>query len=155
MGIACCTCATGKWWMEAQSTDMSTIWRGFVRTIFWSYERGSWPYDIAVIVIVIFVLLSPTRWFHDQPQSKAVASGEVQLLVADAPANTATYRVDAAVLPIEKRQNHSTPELEGEMHRILGNTVQDLKDQPFEVVRIDPQMAAGGTVTAYDVSVRR
>jgi hypothetical protein len=41
------------------------------------------------------------------------------------------------------------------MHRILGDTVQELKDQTFEVVRIDPQTATDGSVTAYDVSVRR
>ena len=46
---------------------MRTIWRIFVRTIFWSFERGTWPYDLAVAVIVIFVLLSPRSWFHDQP----------------------------------------------------------------------------------------
>jgi hypothetical protein len=134
---------------------MSGIWRGFVRTIFWSYERGSWPYDVAVILIVIFVLLTPARWFHDQPQSKVVASTEVQVVSSDALANTTTYRVNAEELPVEKRANRSTPELEREMHRILGNTVQELKDQSFEVVRIDPQTAADASVAAYDVTVRR
>ena len=46
---------------------MRTIWRIFLRTVFWSFERGTWPYDIAVAVIVVFVLLSPRSWFHDQP----------------------------------------------------------------------------------------
>jgi hypothetical protein len=63
--------------------------------------------------------------------------------------------VDAAVLAVDKRANHATPELEREMHRILGSSIGELKDQPFEVVRIDPQVAANGSVTAYDVSVRR
>lgn len=141
--------------MEAPSTDMSAIWRGFVRTIFWSYERGSWPYDLAVILIVIFVLLTPARWFHDQPQMKSAATDAVQLVVEDGAAKTATYRVDATALAVDKRSNHSTPELEREMHRILGDTVQELKDQTFEVVRIDPQTATDGSVAAYDVSVRR
>ena len=128
---------------------------GIRSTIFWSYERGSWPYDVAVILIVIFVLLTPGRWFHDQPVAKAVATDEVQLIAQDAAARTATYRVDAKELPVEKRAARATPELEREMHRILGNTVQDLKDQMFEVVRIEPQTAGDGSVAAYDVSVRR
>ncbi len=37
------------------------------RIFFWSYERGAWQYDIAVVVILIFVLLTPRSWFHDQP----------------------------------------------------------------------------------------
>ena len=47
---------------------MRTLWRGIVRTIFWSYDRGTWPYDLMVVVIVVFVLLTPRSWFHDQPQ---------------------------------------------------------------------------------------
>jgi hypothetical protein len=38
------------------------------RIFFWSYERGTWQYDAAVILILVFVLATPTRWFHDQPQ---------------------------------------------------------------------------------------
>jgi hypothetical protein len=141
--------------MESPSTDMNAIWRGFVRTIFWSYERGSWPYDVAVVMIVIFVLATPARWFHDQAQTRPGAADAVQVVTEDASAKTATYRVDAAVLAVDKRANHATPELEREMHRILGSSIGELKDQPFEVVRIDPQVAANGSVTAYDVSVRR
>jgi hypothetical protein len=141
--------------MESPSTDMNAIWRGFVRTIFWSYERGSWPYDVAVVMIVIFVLASPARWFHDQPQTRPGAADAVQVVTEDESAKTATYRVDAAVLAIDKRANHPTPELEREMHRILGSSIGELKDQPFEVVRIDPPVAPNGSVTAYDVSVRR
>jgi hypothetical protein len=134
---------------------MRTIWRGIVRTVFWSYERGSWPYDVAVILIVIFVLLTPARWFHDQPQSTALASDQVQLVTQDALDRTTTYRIDASALPPEKRANHATPELERETHNILSNTVQELKNQTFEVVRIDPQVRTDGTVAAYDVIVRR
>jgi hypothetical protein len=134
---------------------MKAIWQGFVRTVFWSYERGSWPYDVAVVVIVIFVLATPARWFHDQPPMRAGSSDAVQLVTADTSVNTATYRVDATVLAADKRANHPTPELERELHRIIGSSISELKDQPFEVTRIDPQMAANGSVTAYDVSVRR
>jgi hypothetical protein len=134
---------------------MKAIWQGFVRTVFWSYERGSWPYDVAVVVIVIFVLATPARWFHDQPQTRAGSSDAVQLVTADTSANTATYRVDATALAVDKRANHPTPELERELHRIIGSSIGELKDQPFEVTRIDPQMAANGSVTAYDVAVRR
>lgn len=41
------------------------------------------------------------------------------------------------------------------MHQILGNAVPSLKDTLFEVVRIDPVTITDGSVTAYDVAVRR
>jgi hypothetical protein len=37
------------------------------RSIFWSYQRGSWQYDVIVIVILAFIFLSPRSWFKDRP----------------------------------------------------------------------------------------
>lgn len=37
------------------------------RSIFWSYERGSWQYDLLVLVILAFIFLSPPSWFSDRP----------------------------------------------------------------------------------------
>ncbi|MGO8787876.1 MAG: hypothetical protein ACLQVL_10930 [Terriglobia bacterium] len=37
------------------------------RSIFWAYERGSWQYDIIVLVILAFIFLSPRAWFNDRP----------------------------------------------------------------------------------------
>src|ERR1700756_609584 len=37
------------------------------RTIFWSYERGSWQYDIICVVILAFIFLTPRSWFRDRP----------------------------------------------------------------------------------------
>ena len=68
-----------KWWTARRFTNMRTLWRAITRTIFWSYERGSWPYDLAVILIVLFVLLTPTHWFHDQPQASTAFGSKVQL----------------------------------------------------------------------------
>jgi len=47
---------------------MRTLWRGIMRVVFWSYERGTWQYDVAVVGIALFVLFSP-RFIHfnDQP----------------------------------------------------------------------------------------
>ncbi len=138
---------------------MKPIWRGFVRTILWSYERGSWPYDIAVMVIVIFVLATPARWFHDQPQSKPAPAESVQLVQQTEQRSEytglATYRVDATALAPDKRVNRASPELERELHRILASSIGELKDQPFEVTQIDPRMAPDGSVASYDVVVKR
>src|ERR1700687_626513 len=102
---------------------MRKFWRGLVNTVFWSYERGSWPYDVMVIIIVIFVLLSPRRWFHDRSQATSVAASDIQQVQKAAGNQTRTYRLDANALPFEKRTAHPTPELERETHDILGRTV--------------------------------
>ena len=106
-----------------------------------------------VIAIVIFVLLTPRGWFHDQPQSSACASSDVQLLSDDAASQTRVYRVASKVLPVEKRTAKATPELERETHNILSRNVEELKDHTFQVRRIDPVQGQDGSVLYYDVTV--
>lgn len=38
-----------------------------MRSVFWTYRRGSWQYDIIVIVILAFIFLTPASWFTPQP----------------------------------------------------------------------------------------
>jgi hypothetical protein len=132
---------------------MRKIWRGIGGAIFWSYERGSWPYDLMVGVIVLFVMLTPRAWFHDQPQSGKPESADVHMLAEDSAARTRLYRLEAGALAPAKRIGKPTPELERETHDVLGRTVNDLKGQSFEVVRIEPVLASDGSVLAYDVTV--
>ena len=133
---------------------MRSIWRGIVRTIFWSYERGTWPYDVLVIAILVFVLLTPRAWFHDRERAGAALSSNVHLVSEDSIGQTRMYRIDADALSPEKRATKRTPELERETHDILNGTVDDLKDRTFQVVQIDPTPANDGSVLYYDVTVR-
>ncbi|MFZ0885089.1 MAG: hypothetical protein WAN14_16930 [Candidatus Acidiferrales bacterium] len=132
---------------------MRALWQGIVRIVFWSYERGSWPYDVVVLVIVLFVLATPPHWFHDQPQVSAFAGHKVQFRSRDFAGQTRTYRLDASVLPVDKRASSASPELERETHDILARTVDDLRDQSFQVVRIEPVRRDDGSIVSYDVTV--
>jgi hypothetical protein len=132
---------------------MRSFWRGVGRIVFWSYERGTWPYDVMVVAIVLFVLVTPRKWFHDAPQATALASAKVQMVSEDPGSGTRTYRLDAVALPPEKRATKSTPELERETHDVLGRTAGDLKGRTFQVVRIDPALSGDGSVLYYDVTV--
>jgi hypothetical protein len=133
---------------------MRSIWRGIVNTIFWAYERGSWPYDVLVVVILLFVLATPRAWFHDRPQSEEVgASSSVQFVSEDSASQTRIYRLDASALRADKRTPRPTPELERETHDIIGRTVDDLQRKSFTVVRIDPVLDVNGKVLDYDVTV--
>ncbi|HTA51783.1 MAG TPA: hypothetical protein VK757_03290 [Candidatus Acidoferrum sp.] len=134
---------------------MRSIWRGIANTIFWAYDRGSWPYDVLVVVILIFVLATPRNWFHDRPQTGvgASSSSSVQFVSEDSASQTRVYRLGASALSPEKRTAHPTPELERETHDILGRTVDDLKNRTFTVLRIDPVVDANGVVMHYDVTV--
>jgi hypothetical protein len=130
---------------------MRTLWRAIVRVVFWSYERGTWQYDVAVGAIVVFVLFSP-RLIHysDQPPVGPPPSQAMIELRAMAPGQIATYRVDARMLASPIR----TPELEHDLHETVQRNVEDLHQGRFEIVRIEPIRGEGGTVAYYDVSIK-
>lgn len=120
------------------------------RTFFWSYERGSWQYDIAVILIVLFVLATPTRWFRDQPQVGLPASA-AQVESLSASGEMETYRVDARVLAPPER----TPALQNDLHNALQKARPDLSDGRFSIGKIEPIRDAEGNVIAYQVEIHR
>jgi len=129
---------------------MRTLWRILVRTVLWSYERGTWQYDIAVLAIVLFVLLTPRKWFHDQPLVGGPEEVGKVVLVSDN-GTARTYRVDAQALAPPKR----TPELAGDLHGALQKAVPALQGKRFTILRIEVVRDADGAVTAYDVQVKQ
>ncbi len=144
----------GSLWTACRPIDgMRTIWRAIVRTIFWSYERGTVPYDVAVVLIVIFVLLSPRSWFHDRPPLGPPPNAAlVQPRDADVPGDVKTFRVDARLLTSSIPAPES--ELEHKLHEAVSKNVQDLRRKDFQIVRIEPIHADDGTVAYYDVSIK-
>jgi hypothetical protein len=126
---------------------MAGIGQIFTRTFFWTYERGTWQYDVAVVLILIFVFL-PRAWFHEQSQVGInPVPGEVKQLSTGADSDL--YRVDARLLapPVQ------TPALENGLHNALTKTLPELRNRRFSIARIEAVRDASGTVIAYDVEV--
>lgn len=120
------------------------------RMFFWSYDRGTWQYDVAVGVILIFVLLTPRNWFQDQPQVGLPPGSEQVQLISPA-GNAETYQVDARILAPPTR----TPALENELHNALQRALPELHSGRFSIVKIGPVRDDKGTVIAYQVEIHR
>ena len=133
---------------------MKKLWRALTKTIFWSYERGSWPYDLMVVLIVLFVLLTPKSWFQDQPRSSEQAVAGIVFVTENIVARTATYRLDAKLFAPERTPGKPGPELERETHEILSKSVGDLKGQIFQVRKISPVRSDDGSLQYYEVEVK-
>jgi hypothetical protein len=119
------------------------------RTFFWSYERGTWQYDLAVAAILVFVLATPRTWFQDQPQvGVPAAPGQVQLVKDDG--RQQIYRVDARLLapPVQ------TPALENDLHNALQKSLPSLRYGRFAIAKIEAERDAQGTVIAYQVEIQ-
>jgi hypothetical protein len=128
---------------------MASLGQILSRTFFWSYDRGTWQYDLAVILILVFVLLTPRNWFQDQPQVGLPAvRDQVQLLSAIG--NRQTYRVDARILAPPAK----TPALENDLHNALQKSLPDLNNGRFSIAKIEAVRDEQGTVIAYQVEIK-
>jgi hypothetical protein len=137
--------------MESPEIDMSKLWRAIANTMFWSYERGSWPYDALVIGIVLFVLFSPRAWFNDRP---VVALGpqesRVEVVSEDAAARTKVFRLNANLLA----QPKPDPAFERKAHDFLSKNVEELKGKSFQIREIHAVREPDGTVLYYEIAVK-
>jgi hypothetical protein len=138
---------------------MRTLWHGLVRIVFWSFERGTWPYDLAVAAIVAFVLLSPRSWFQDRPPAPlmetvatAARTPGVVELTSDPTGGSQMYRVDAKLIP----STESDPEdLQRKLHEAVRQNAKLLAyGTDFDIVHIAPVTGHDGTIAYYDVVVQ-
>ncbi len=130
---------------------MASLGQIFSRIFFWAYERGTWQYDAAVILILIFVLATPRSWFHDQPQMGLPANTPGQVVLVSEQGDSKIYRVDARILaPPEK-----TPALENELHNAMQKSLPELGNKRFTISKIEPVRDEQGTVIAYHVEIHR
>ena len=116
---------------------------------FWTYERGSFHYDVMVTAILVFIFLSPLVInFHDRPQSQA--GGGRNLLVQPDGGAAFTFEVNADQVRDAQRGAHDPERLRGELQQriepVAGNVVID----HWQTVK-----DASGKVTSYKVWARR
>ena len=126
---------------------MASLGQILSRTFFWSYERGTWQYDVAVILILVFVLLTPRNWFRDKPASGApVSPGQVQLISREG--NRLTYRVDVRILAPP-----TNLALQNDLHTALQEALPELHNGSFSIAKIEPVRDERGAVVAYQVEI--
>ena len=127
---------------------MTSLGQILSKTFFWSYDRGTWQYDVAVILILVFVLLTPRNWFRDQPEGGGPAApGQVELLSREG--NRQTYRVDARILAPPTKLA-----LQNDLHTALQQSLPELHNGNFSISKIEPLHDDQGTVIAYQVEIR-
>ena len=49
---------------------MKIILSTLKKILFWSYERGSWQYDVMCVLILAFIFFSPNLMFHSRASAR-------------------------------------------------------------------------------------
>jgi hypothetical protein len=123
------------------------IRRGIGAAFFWSYERGSWQYDVIVVVILAFIFLTPHAWFRHETNLGMVDLRHVQGVVEVAHDKTRhTYMMDARLLPPGSPQA---------LDAAAQNILQERLGQRFRVVSVDAVRDQAGVVLSYKVVVEQ
>ena len=92
---------------------MSRILRSY---FFWTYERGSFHYDVMVTLILAFIFLTPRIWnYGDRPQEEKLAPGSV-IVKTTAPGDF-VYEIPAAQIhtdaPLDAQIQQSVQSVSG------------------------------------------
>ncbi len=120
--------------------------RRFGRTVkgflLWRHERGSWQYDVMCLIIFLFVVLTPLRYFHDQPVDRPLSTRDLVRLRVEG--DEVCYRVSAELLA----GYHPDPRRAAE--KVMA---QNLSTR-VTLTRIEEVKAEDGTIVWYDVWVR-
>ena len=114
------------------------------RSIFWTYQRGSWQYDVIVIAILAFIFLSPRAWFDDRPTLQLTPLRHLQGIVEMSRVNKdVRYLVDARL--VESRGQK--PEV------AIPVILQEHLQKAFTVKSIDAVVDRHQVILGYTVMV--
>ncbi len=110
---------------------MFRIWSLIKSVALWSYERGSWQYDIMVVVILAFVFATPNTWFQQSNRK---------------PCDPANTYIDATILAKSESPKETIDEL-------ITSYIRKSRSDDFHIERIEPKIDINKRVLGYCVSV--
>lgn len=116
----------------------SAIYRG----LFWIYDRGTWQYDVMVILILAFIFLTPRQWFHDQP---AIPPSKPDIVLLWSDPQQKVYQLRATLID---------PQADGSVARGAQRVLRVYTGKAVHILRIEPaDVDVQGQVMSYAVWV--
>jgi hypothetical protein len=120
------------------------------RYFFWTYERGSFHYDVMVTLILLFIFISPhVIDFRAKPVEK-VPTRSSEVLVKSAGAE-GTYQRFVYQIRVEDLGGAKSDD---EMHEALLRVIQPIAGY-IKIESYKPVVDAKGKIVAYDATVLR
>ncbi len=114
------------------------------RGLFWTYDRGTWQYDVMVALILAFIFLTPRSWFGDRPVSP-LPPQEIVLLLNEP--TQMVYQIPISLMELDA---------EASLDRSAERVLETHTGKSMEVIRVEPGPKDSlGKVISYAVSVRK
>ena len=124
--------------------------RTLQRYVFWTYERGSFHYDVMVTLILVFLFLSPRLIdFKDRP-AETVALQSSEVLVKEAGTRNGNSRFVYQV----RAEDMSSAKTEAQRQQAFLRLIEPISGE-VSLEHYEPVKDAAGKVIAYNVWVLR
>jgi hypothetical protein len=122
---------------------MRRAWEVVKGYIFWTYNRGSFHYDVMVTLILLFIFLTPRAWFRDKPAEHRPHQTEV--IVQPDGRDGFIYSVDAGAV-----NGQSEDAIRADLFRVIEPIAGEV-----EIVSFEPVRDSRGRTFMYKVRVQR
>ncbi len=123
---------------------MSRVWRILKSYVFWTYDRGSFHYDVMVTLILIFIFAAPHFVnFKDKPAERPKHQNEV-VIVPDG-SQGFIYQADASAVDAQDDAMVRT-----NFMRLIRPIAG-----PVTITKVEPVRDRAGHIVAYRAWVRR
>src|SRR5215467_763355 len=122
---------------------MSRVWRTIKGYLFWTYERGSFHYDVMVTVILIFIFVAP-RFINFKDKPTEHLPHQTGIFFTEE-GNQLIYQVDASIVDAQD---------EAVIRKNLIAVIEPISGR-VSVVSSEPIRDSFGHIVAYRAVVRK
>lgn len=134
------------WPSRSQQGLMGRISERVYSVVFWSYDRGTFPYDIMCAAILLFIFLTPSSFFHDQPGlalSRTGHFGQEDVFYTRDERGNPVLAISTRLVPPSQDKTRLKHVAQTQLEKIL--------NKPVVVADIKPIVSANGETIAYSV----
>ena len=122
------------WLFTCKLEDVRGLFTTLKKIFFWNYARNTWQWDLLCVVILIFIFLTPSRWFTGSERAASMAH---QSPVAK------TLVLSPEVIVDERDKGH----IDEQVKALTGRT-------EFEVVEVRRVVDSNGRTRSFEVDIR-
>jgi len=117
------------------------------RYFHWTYERGTFHYDVMVTVIILFIFVSPHLWNYKDSPARYMPLQPSQVLVKTVAQDSFEIQIPKAALNDAK-----TPD---EQHEAMLRVIQPIAGNVEIVGSPKPNLDPNGHIVSYTVKATR
>lgn len=125
---------------------MGRLLEGLGSVILWSYNRGTFPYDLMCAAILLFVFLAPGSLFQDQPAptpAPATPVGPQDISYTQVEQGQWVFFVSTRLIPPGQDETGLTQAARGRIEKIVS--------KPFVVDGIKPVVGGNGETIGHSI----